>query len=240
VAQLSSALCANTSLTSLSLNSASGLDMPGIRALGEALRRDGGRLRSLDLSFCQLAPNRGPGGGQQARARRRTGAGAAQQEAGPQGDSDAAEEEAGALWSVLAQALAANTSLRQLNLSHCGLSGSGAATLAAALQQNKALVGLDLAGFSEASARKAFAPLLRREGAALEAIRATGENFALVNIMGGASTSAARRRTATRLLVEAAAPGVALLGKGKVEGKQEEGGDEEQALIKSLPLATQL
>jgi hypothetical protein len=236
VAQLSSALCANTSLTSLSLSNAAGLDMPGIRALGEALRRGGGRLRSLDLSFCQLGPSRGGG------HRRQTGPSAAgpgsQQDGGLPGGREggsAAEEEAGALWSVFAQALAGNTSLQQLNLSHCGLTDSGAALLAVALQQNATLACLDLAGCSEAAARRAFAALLQRDGAALTAIRATGENFAPVNIVGGASTSAARRRTAALLVVEAAASGVGRKGAGKGEG-----GDEEQALIKSLPLATQL
>ncbi len=228
MAQLSSALCANTSLTSLSLSNAGGLCMAGIRALGEALRRDGGRLRSLDLSFCQLAPNRGHS--------RTAGAQQDGGQPGGQRGGSAAEEEAGALWSVFAQALAGNTSLQQLNLSHCGLTDSGAAILAAALQQNVTLASLEVAGFSEAAARRAFAALLQREGAALTSIRATGENFAPINIVGGPSTSVARRRTAA-LLVETSVSGAGKGAAGKAEG---EGVDEEKALIRALPLATQL
>ncbi len=226
------ALCSNTSLTSLSLGSAS-LAMPGMRALADALRAGGGHLRKLDLSFAQLASCKAaatPPGGWTSFS---TNAVYEQGEQELQQEQERAREEAQeqeaqavALWSVLGQALACNNSLQELSLAYTGLTDSGATLLAAALQQNGSLRVLDVAGYSAAAARRAFQCLqqqqLQQRGA-LQTIRATGENFAVVNILAASGLAAA-------------AAGASSKQQGGAEPAQQQQGAEPQ----SLPLATLL
>jgi hypothetical protein len=221
VQQVSAALTSNSSLTSLSLSSAN-LGMPGTRALADALRAGGGHLRKLDLSFAQLASNKAasaaPGGWDSFS----TSPVDEQQE---QEEAAEREAQAGALWSVLGQALACNTSLQELSLSYTGLTDSGATILAAGLQQNRTLQVLDVAGYSAAAARRAFQCLQQQQQGALQAIRATGDNFAVVNILVASGLSAAAGGSSKQQ------------GGGEPAQRQQE---QAVAQPQSLPLATLL
>lgn len=227
------ALCSNTSLTSLSLSSAS-LAMPGMRALADALRAGGGHLRKLDLSFAQLASCKAaaspPGGWTSFSTNAVYEQGEQELQQEQEREREQAQEQeaqAGALWSVLGQALACNSSLQELSLAYTGLTDSGATLLAAALQQNGSLQVLDVAGYGAAAARRAFKCLQQQQGA-LQTIRATGENFAVVNILAASGLAAA-------------AAGASSKQQGGAEPVQQEQRQQQQdAQPQSLPLATLL
>ena len=174
-------------LRSLNLSRAGPLGLKGARSLSAVLNSPLGGLQSLDLSFCPVVEDADESaavwsvlaGGLACWARSKGKRGSAPSEApGSNGGTGCATGTVGSPRSQVELLVAsrANSSsaggvsmgrhscggcrLKSLDISHCGLSDTGAESLAAALVSNAALTELNLAGYRAEAAHRVFGRLL--------------------------------------------------------------------------------